>query len=89
MIGEKNESKPPVFSEWEDCDCNQCEHYWDSSCDAVEKNKRKLCSQFSATRSVVIPEQIKDLYRQLKFVMWGEMVITALIIIHVIGEWLI
>ena len=85
----ENENKPSVFSEWEECDCNQCERYWDSSCDGVKKNKRKSCNAFMATRSVIIPEQIKDLYKQLKFVTWGEIIITVLIIIHVIGEWLL
>jgi hypothetical protein len=81
----ENENKPSVFSEWEECDCNQCEHYWDSSCDGVAKDKRKVCGQFSATRSVIIPEQIKDLYRLVKWVMWSEILIAVGVIIHVIG----
>jgi hypothetical protein len=68
LISEKNEVKQTVFSEWEDCDCNECEHYWDSSCDGVAKGTKKPCGQFSATRSVIIPEQIKRLTKVVKWI---------------------
>lgn len=68
ILIKENEGKPTVFSEWEDCDCNECEHYWDSSCDGVDKGKKKQCSQFSATRSVIIPEQIKRLKKAVKLI---------------------
>ena len=84
MISE-NDGKKTVFSEWEDCDCNECEHYWDSSCDGVEKNKRKLCNQFSATRSVVIPEQIKRLQKVVKGLVWAVTFILASLLLHYLG----
>lgn len=84
MISE-NENKPSVFSEWEECDCNQCERYWDSSCDGVKKNKRKSCNAFMATRSVIIPEQIKDLQKQIKLLRWAVMVIAVVTILTNIG----
>lgn len=82
-----SESKQTVFSEWEDCDCNECEHYWDSSCDGVEKNKRKPCNQFSATRKVVIPQQIESLQKQIKLVAFGGMLIAISNIIAIIGAY--
>jgi hypothetical protein len=82
-----NETKPPVFSEWEDCDCNQCEHYWDSSCDGVGKDKRKLCGQFSATRSVIIPEQIKDLEKQVTILKWCVVILAWIDILTIVGGW--
>lgn len=80
MIKE-NEGKPTVFSEWEDCDCNECEHYWDSSCDGVKKDKKKPCNQFVATRSVIIPKQIEILQQQVKLLGFGMIVIGVLFMI--------
>ena len=54
-----NESKR--FEEWEEVDCNECTHYWDSSCDAVKQDDRRQCNSFLATRRVVIPAKIKAL----------------------------
>lgn len=58
---DKQETK--LFSEWDsDVDCNDCEHYWDNSCDgATPKRLRRPCNSFLATRKVFIPEQIKAL----------------------------
>ena len=49
------------FEEWEAVDCNECTHYWDSSCDAVQQNSRRQCNSFLATRRVVIPAKLKEL----------------------------
>lgn len=42
-------------------DCNECESYWDNSCDGTPRGTERRCNSFSATRSVVIPAQIKSL----------------------------
>lgn len=55
------------FDDWVEVDCNDCAHWWDSSCDAVDKGSRKPCNSFLATRSVVLPEQIKALDKRLKY----------------------
>lgn len=52
------------FEDWEEVDCNDCSHYWDSSCDGASKGSRVGCNSFLATRSVVIPEKIKYLERR-------------------------
>ena len=50
------------FDDWNDVvDCNNCARYWDDSCDAVSEGQKRACNSFLATRSVVIPEQIKAL----------------------------
>ena len=54
------------FDGWDDVDCNDCAHYWDSSCDGVSKGYNKPCNGFLATRSVVIPSQINALKTQIK-----------------------
>lgn len=50
------------FEEW-NCkvDCNDCERWWLNQCDGVFKDAEKPCSSYLATRTVVIPEQIKSL----------------------------
>lgn len=83
MNEENKEAKR--FSEWEDCDCNQCEHYWDSSCDGVAKNNRKPCNQFVATRSVVIPMQIESLQRKIKWMAFAGILIALSNILTIIG----
>lgn len=49
------------FEDWGIIDCNECTHYWDSSCDGVSKGSRVGCNSYLATRSVVIPERINAL----------------------------
>jgi hypothetical protein len=57
-----NESKR--FEEWEEVDCNECTHYWDSSCDAVKQDDRRQCNSFLATRRVVIPARLNALEKR-------------------------
>lgn len=69
---------PKRFEDWEEIDCNECVHYWDNSCDSVSEGSRKPCNSFLATRSVVIPAQIKALDKRLKCL--GAALITLSII---------
>lgn len=56
------------FEGWETpVDCNDCEKYWLNQCDGVCKARERQCTAFKATRSVVIPEQIKSLKKRLKW----------------------
>lgn len=66
------EKQTKRFEDWIEVDCNDCAHWWDNSCDGVEptlNQSRKLCNSFLATRSIVIPEQIKSLQRANKRVL--------------------
>ena len=54
------------FEDWEEVDCNDCSHYWDSSCDGASKGSRVGCNSFLATRKVVIPEKINALEKRVK-----------------------
>ncbi len=56
------------FSEWEEVDCNECTHYWDDSCSGVSKGEYRNCTSFKATRNVVIPQQIKELQKDRKWI---------------------
>jgi predicted ABC-type exoprotein transport system permease subunit len=57
------------FDDWDEVvECNNCAHYWDDTCDGVSKDKTKKCVSYKATRSVVIPQQIKSLDKRLTIV---------------------
>ena len=47
-------------------DCNQCQHYWDDSCDAVPTSQIRSCTAFKATRQTNIPLQLEKLYKRQK-----------------------
>ena len=66
VTNKTSETESKVFSEWDTVDCNGCSHYWDDSCSGVPKDKKRNCSSFVATRRVVIPEQIRELERQIR-----------------------
>jgi hypothetical protein len=44
--------------------CNECSHYWDSSCDGVCKGAEAYCTSYVATRNVVIPEKVNALEKR-------------------------
>ena len=82
MENEKNKKR---FEDWEDVDCNQCERYWDNSCDGVPlKGSRRVCTAFSATRSVIIPLQIKRLERRLEGLTAASAIMAAAIVILIL-----
>ena len=70
------------FSDWEEVNCNDCSHYWDDSCSGVCKGDKRNCTSFSATRSIVIPEQIRKLQKDMKwvYILLGMQVIFDLIV---------
>lgn len=55
---------PKRFEDWEEIDCNDCSHYWDSSCDGASKGSRIGCNSYLATRSIVIPERLNSLEKR-------------------------
>jgi hypothetical protein len=60
-------NKPKKFDDWSDVrDCNGCEHYWNNTCDAPVDASKLRCNDFSPTRGVIIPEQIKTLQSEIK-----------------------
>jgi hypothetical protein len=81
-------TKKSRFEDWEDVDCNDCVHYWDSSCDGVKKGSKMPCNSFSATRSVVIPEKQKALEKAFKRQRIALCVLGGLEIIHIIVHWI-
>ena len=63
-MGIGNENEPKRFSDWVEVDCNECQRYWDNSCDGCKdtlKGSKTPCNSFLATRSVIIPQEIERL----------------------------
>lgn len=78
------------FEEWEKVDCNECSHYWDSSCDGVSKGNSIGCNSYLATRSVVIPEKINRLendVHDLKMIVLAEciLIVMSFILLAIFG----
>lgn len=81
-------SESKRFEDWEEVDCNDCSHYWDSSCDGVPKDKKRNCTSYLATRNIVIPLQIKALRNHIRWlygVVIFEVFITVLCLIGISG----
>ena len=76
---------PKRFDEWEEVDCNECTHYWDSSCDGVSRGSRIGCNGFLATRNVVIPEKINELKTDILAVKVGYGVCIIMLTIAVLA----
>lgn len=73
-----------IFDEFPKADCNECEHYWTTACDGTKKDETKVCNSFSATRHVVIPEQIKRLERKIDGLSISIILVAVSMIIHLI-----
>lgn len=54
-----------IFEDFPQVDCNECSRYWDNSCDGVSKAQKRPCNSFLATRSVVLPQKIKALEKEI------------------------
>ena len=80
----KKVNTPKVFEEWEEVDCNECEMYWMNGCDGVDKKRN--CTSFKANRSVVIPEQIKELQKDIKHLTWELLIVVIGMIIYILGH---
>jgi hypothetical protein len=76
-----------IFEDWDEIDCNECAKYWDNSCDGVKSSlngSKRLCNSFLATRSVVIPQELKRLKTAIKWLKWS-VVILAVIELIILG----
>ena len=74
-----------VFEDWE-VDCNECTRYWDSSCDGTPKGKNRPCNAFLATRSIILPEELKRLKKQIKGVTWACTLLALSVILHCVDH---
>jgi len=83
-----NQDQPKRFEDWTQVDCNECARYWDSSCDGSQGSQRP-CNSFLATRSVVIPGQLKALEKRVDrlriSVILNTLLIIAHLLLHIVG----
>ena len=80
-------SDPKRFDDYQEVvDCNECSHYWDSSCDGASKGSRVGCNSFLATRSVVIPEKLNSLEKRVKSLDGHLIILYAIVVILIIGH---
>ena len=77
------------FDDWAEVkDCNSCDHYWNDTCDGVPEGQKRNCTAFVATRSVVIPEQIKSLRKALNHLWFSHACLIAIVVIMIVERWL-
>ena len=76
------------FEDWEEVDCNECSHYWDSSCDGASKGSRVGCNSFLATRSVVIPAKLNALEKRVERLIVSCILTNVAMLAFVLFHWL-
>lgn len=77
---------PPtkVFEDWE-VDCNDCSHYWDSSCDSVGSHT-KPCKSFLAHRGVNIPAELKIVEEDIRSLRFNVIFFEGLFVLHLLSH---
>lgn len=81
-----NQDSPKRFDNWNEVDCNDCSHYWDSSCDAVSKGSKVGCNSYLATRSVVIPAKLNSLEKRFKWHLIASILVDIAFALHLLSH---
>jgi hypothetical protein len=79
---------PKRFDDWEKVDCNSCGNYWTDSCDGAPKGSNKVCNSFLPTRSIVIPEKVKQLEWRVRWLGWVTAIGFISIVIAILMRWI-
>lgn len=74
------------FEDWQEVDCNECTHYWDSSCDGASKGSKVGCNSFLATRSVVIPAKLNALEKRVDDLRNTSIFINVVLLLHLFAH---
>ena len=72
------------FDDWQDVNCNECSNWWNDSCTGASTGVKKPCNSFLAQRSVIIPEEIKALRSEIKWLSWHIITLYIVVSIHVV-----
>ena len=75
-------SESKRFEDWNEVDCNDCQHYWTDTCDGTTVGSEKRCNSFVATKRVDIPEQIKWLRGRVNGLNWAFIFVALAVLIH-------
>lgn len=81
--------EPKRFSDWVEVDCNECQRYWDNSCDGCKdalKGSKTPCNSFLATRSVIIPQEIESLKKGYNGLKTAVAILSAIVVLMIILE---
>lgn len=73
------------FEGWEDVACEDCQHYWDSSCDGSTGSQR-VCTTFLAAKRHFIPERLERLEKRINALLRSTILIGLAMIIHLISH---
>lgn len=68
-------------------DCNECQHYWNDTCDGVPSNKERACTSFIATTKVDLPKKLNALEKKVQFigsVLMVYCIVSTLVLIRII-----
>lgn len=77
------------FDDWQDVNCNECSNWWNDSCTGAPAGVKKPCNSFLAQRSVIIPEEIKALKSEIKWLSWHIITLYILVCIHIVLDILV
>ena len=68
-------------------DCNECQHYWNDTCDGVPTTKERKCTSFMAIKKVDLPKRINRLEEKNKIL--GKILIATYIWLIVLSVYII
>ena len=84
-----DKKSPTIFEEWVEVECEQCERWWLNQCDGCRdsvKGSKTPCNSFLATRSVIIPEQINALKKEIKWLKTALIFLSGIVLLIAISE---
>ena len=64
--------------------CEECQHYWDDSCEGTRVGSYKPCTAFVATKRIDLPSRVQKLEKWLKHVLRSILLVDIVIIIHLL-----
>ena len=74
-----------IFDEYE-VDCNECESYWDNSCDGVKVNDKRSCTAFKAVRKSDIPKRVDKLENTIKRMDTSLLLLYVALLLHLVSH---
>lgn len=86
LKGKINDEKG-IFDNWEEMtevNCNNCECYYDGSCDGVSLGSKKACKSYVATRRVNIPRRLERCEKSQRVVLWATIILHLEFMVYLI-----
>lgn len=83
-MSKSQDVKQRFDEEWYSTPCQDCTHWWDSSCDGALQAPTSDCKSFSPTRSVTIPLEIKRLKMLVYSLITVDIITVAIMVAMVV-----